>query len=72
MSNENLRVILHNMSRNPEDWKFDEFRARHKNGVTIWIGSGVFGYHVEKPEYQEISLIERFKLHQQIKKIRKD
>ncbi len=71
MTSDNLNIILHNMTRNPKDWKFDEFRACHKSGVTIWIGSGIFGYHVEKPEYQEIGIIERFKLHQQIKKFKK-
>jgi hypothetical protein len=35
--------------------------------VKIWIGNGVFGYHIEKPEYQEIGLIEKFKLHRQLK-----
>ena len=66
MRAENLYVILHNMERNPDDWRLDEFHAFHKGGVKIWIGNGVFGYHIEKPEYQELGLIERFKLHQQI------
>jgi hypothetical protein len=35
--------------------------------VKIWIGNGLFGYHLEKPEYQEIGFLEKFKLHQQIK-----
>ncbi|MBC8260158.1 MAG: hypothetical protein H8E38_14195 [SAR324 cluster bacterium] len=55
------------MSRNPEDWRLDEFHAKHKSGVQIWIGNGVFGFHIEKPEYQELNLIEKFRLLQQIK-----
>ncbi len=54
------------MARNPGDWRLDEFHAFHKSCVKIWIVNGVFGYHIEKPEYQELGLIERFKLHQQI------
>ena len=55
------------MDRNPDDWRLDGFHAHHKSGVKIWIGTGVFGYHIEKPEYQEIGLIEKFKLHRQLK-----
>ena len=67
MRADNLNVILHNMARNPDDWRLDEFHAHHKSEVKIWIGNGVFGYHIEKPEYQEIGLIEKFKLHRQLK-----
>ena len=67
MRADNLNVILHNMTRNPNDWRLDVFHAHHKSGVKIWIGNGVFGYHIEKPEYQEIGLIEKFKLHRQLK-----
>ena len=67
MRADNLNVILHNMARNPYDWRLDEFHAHHKSGVKIWIGNGVFSYHIEKPEYQEIGLIEKFKLHRQLK-----
>ena len=67
MRADNINVILHNMARNPGDWKLDKFRAQHKSGVKIWIGNSFFGYHIEKPEYQELGLIEKFKLHQQLK-----
>ena len=67
MRADNLNVILHNMARNPYDWRLDEFHAHHKSGVKIWIGNGVYSYHIEKPEYQEIGLIEKFKLHRQLK-----
>ena len=67
MRADNLNVILHNMARNPDDWRLDEFHAHHKNGVKIWIGNGVFGYHFEKPEYQENGLIEKYKLQRQLK-----
>ena len=67
MRADNLNVILHNMSRNPADWKINKFHAQHKSGVRIWIGNGLYSYHIEKPEYQELGLIERFKLHKQIK-----
>ena len=67
MRADNLNVILNNMARNPDDWRLDEFHAHHKSGVKIWIGNGVFSYHIEKPEYQEIGLIEKFKLHRQLK-----
>ena len=67
MRADNLNVILLNMARNPDDWRLDEFHAHHKSGVKIWIGNGVFSYHIEKPEYQEIGLIEKFKLQRQLK-----
>ena len=67
MRAENLNVVLHNMARKPNDWRLDEFHAHHKSGMKIWIGNGVFGYHIEKPEYQEIGLIEKFKLLRQLK-----
>ena len=67
MRADNLNVILHNMSRNPADWKLDKYHAVHKNGVKIWIGNCLFSYHIEKPEYQELGLIERFRLNKQIK-----
>ena len=67
MRADNLNVILLNMARNPDDWRLDEFHAHHKSGVKIWIGNGVYSYHIEKPEYQEIGLIEKFKLHRQLK-----
>jgi hypothetical protein len=67
MKADNLNVILHNMARKPDDWRLDDFHALHKSGVKIWIGNGLFGYHLEKPEYQEIGFLEKFKLHQQIK-----
>ena len=67
MRADNLNVILLNMARNPDDWRLDEFHAHHKSGVNIWIFNGVFSYHIEKPEYQEIGLIEKFKLHRQLK-----
>ena len=70
MKADNLNVILHNMARNPDDWRLDDFHALHKSGVKIWIGNGLFGYHLEKPENQEIGFIEKFKLHQQIKILR--
>ena len=67
MRADNLNVILLNMARNPDDWRLDEFHAHHKSGVKIWIGNGVFSYHIAKPKYQEIGLIEKFKLHRQLK-----
>ena len=67
MRADNLNVILHNMARNPDDWRIDKFHAHHKSGVKIWIGNGVYSYHIEKPKYQEIGLIEKFKLHRQLK-----
>ena len=67
MKADNLKVILHNMARNPNDWRLDDFHALHKSGVKIWIGNGLWGYHLEKPEYQEIGFFEKLKLHQQIK-----
>ena len=67
MRADNFNVILHNMSRNPADWKLDKYHALHKRGVKIWIGNGLYSYHIEKPEYQELGLIERFRLHIQIK-----
>ena len=67
MRADNLNVILHNMSRNPSDGKRNKYHALHKSGVKIWIGNGLYSFHIEKPEYQELGLIERFRLHKQIK-----
>ena len=72
MKADNLNVILHNMARNPDDWRLDDFHAQHKSGVKIWIGNGLFGYHLEKPEYQEIGFIEKINLHKQIKLLQKN
>ncbi|MDP7157674.1 MAG: hypothetical protein QGF03_11090 [SAR324 cluster bacterium] len=70
MQRDNLDVILHNMERKPEDWHVDNFRARHMGGVSIWLGGGILGYHIEKPEYQELGLRGRFRLHKHIKTLR--
>ncbi len=70
MGQDNLDVILHNMERNPEDWHLDDFRARHRGGVSIWLGGGILGYHIEKPQYQEFGLRDRFRLHKHIKALR--
>ena len=67
MRADNLNVVLHNMSRNPADCKLDKYHALHKSVVKIWIGKGLYSYHIEKPEYQEFGLIERFRQHKQIK-----
>lgn len=69
---DNIKVILHNMSRNPDHWRISEFHAIHKSGVKIWIGNGLFGYHLEKPEYQEIGFFEKLKLHHQLKILNKN
>ena len=69
MRADNINVILHNMARNPDDWRLDQFHALHKSGVKIWIGNSFFGYHIEKPQFQELSLIEKFKLHRQLKQL---
>ena len=69
MRADNLNVILLNMAGNPDDWRLDEFHAYHKSGVKIWSGNGVYSYHIEKPEYQEIGLIEKFKLLRQLKRL---
>ena len=70
MRRDNLDVVLNNMERNPEGWHLDEFRARHVGGVSIWLGGGILGYHIEKPEYQELGLRDRFRLHKVIKTLR--
>ena len=67
MRADNINVILHNMSSNPEDWRLDNFHAIHRNGLKIWIGNGLVGYHIEKPKYQELSWYEKFKIQKQIK-----
>ena len=68
---DNIKVILHNMSRNPDHWRINDFHAIHKSGVKIWIGNGLLGYHLEKPQYQEIGFFEKLKLHQQLKILNK-
>ena len=49
----------------------DEFWARHKSGVSLWIGGGLLGYHIEKPEYHEYGLHDRIKIHKAVKELRK-
>ncbi|MGA1598517.1 MAG: hypothetical protein ACO4AU_05650 [bacterium] len=63
----NLDVIINSLERKPDEWRVDEFWARHQSGVTLWIGNGFLGYHVEKPEYQEFGLLERIRLHKAVK-----
>jgi len=71
MRADNLNVILHNMACKPEDWKLDDFHATHRSGLKIWIGNGLIGYHIKKPKYQELSWIEKYKLHRGIKLLTK-
>lgn len=59
------------MAHTPEEWSLDEFRAKHKSGLSIWTGNGVFGYHIEKPEYHDLDLFARFKLHSALKTMKK-
>ncbi len=63
----NLNIILHNMECNSDDWMIDTFHAKHRSGVRIWIGNGLLGYHIEKPKYQELGWIDKYKLHKRLK-----
>ena len=60
------------MECNSEDWKIDNYHAIHRSGVKIWIGNGILGYHIEKPTYQDLGWIDKFKLHKQIKNLKKN
>ena len=64
-----FNVILHSLEKQPEAWEVDRLWAKHENGLTIWIGSGVLNCRIEKPFYQELSVWERFKLYRTIKKL---
>jgi hypothetical protein len=64
---ERIDVLVQDMARNPHQWRMDSFRLMHRNGVKIWIGNGLFGYHVEKPHYYEPNLREKWRLHKAIK-----
>ncbi len=66
----NLDVIINSMNNKPQEWRMDEYWARHQSGVALWIGSGVFGYHVEKPEYQEFGWTEKFRLHKAVQALK--
>ena len=55
------------MEYNSKDWRIDNFHAIHRSGLKIWIGNGLLGYHIEKPKYQELGWIEKYKLHRQLK-----
>ena len=55
------------MDCKPEEWRIDNFHAIHKSGLKIWIGNGLLGYHIEKPTYQELGFIEKYKLHSKLK-----
>ena len=70
LKDEKLDVILNNMQRNPNHWRIDQFRAIHRSGVRIWIGNGLWGYHIEAPNYYEPSLRERLKLRRLLKQLK--
>tara|TARA_B100000700_G_C14992817_1_gene832184 strand:- start:1168 stop:1428 length:261 start_codon:yes stop_codon:yes gene_type:complete len=69
MRAKNLNVILHNMECKSEEWTIDNFHAKHRSGLKIWIGNGFLGYHIEKPKYQELGLIEKYKLHKKLQNL---
>lgn len=63
---EELNVILVMMKKDPESWSVDRFWAKHKNGIAVWIGSGFFNCHIQKPNYLELGLFNRIKLYRAI------
>ncbi len=65
-----IDVVLNNMTRKPEEWRVDRYRARHRSGVSIWIGNGLINYHVEPPHAQELSWRERLKLRKALEILR--
>lgn len=69
---EGFKIIIHSLNSEYARWSMDECWAKHASGLTIWIGSGFLNCRVEKPDYQELSILERFKLYRAIKKIQKD
>ena len=36
---DSIDVILNNMRRKPEEWWMDRYHAKHRSGVSIWIGA---------------------------------
>lgn len=67
---ERLDVIINDMDRNPQHWHLDQFRATHRNGMRIWIGNGLFGFHVEKPNYYEPTFREKLQLRKALQRLR--
>tara|TARA_B100000700_G_C14594218_1_gene646060 strand:- start:383 stop:637 length:255 start_codon:yes stop_codon:yes gene_type:complete len=70
MRSNNLNIILHNMDCNSKDWTIDNFHAIHRSGLKIWIGNGILGYHIEKPINQDLSFIDKYKLHKKLKNLK--
>ncbi len=58
------------MDCNSKDWTIDNFHAIHRSGLKIWIGNGILGYHIEKPINQDLSFIDKYKLHKKLKNLK--
>ncbi|MEK9836071.1 MAG: hypothetical protein VW777_11135 [Deltaproteobacteria bacterium] len=69
---DSIDVILNNMRRKPEEWWMDRYHAKHRSGVSIWIGNGITNYHVQEPHYQAISWSNRLKLRKALKKLKEE
>ena len=65
-----LHVMLWMMKKDPESWSVDQFWAKHKSGVAVWIGNGLLSCHIEKPTYLELSFFNRIKLYRAIGQLR--
>ena len=50
----------------------DRYHAKHRSGVSIWIGNGITNYHVQEPNYQAISWSNRLKLRKALKKLEEE
>ena len=66
------KVILNEIQRNPRAWEVDQFWAKHRSGTCIWMGNGVMGCHIERPEYQEFGFFDRRKIYQTLRALQKE
>ena len=66
-----IDVIINYIKRKPEEWHLDEFYLKHKSGLKIWIGNGFTNYHITKPNYQELTWTEKFRLRKAINSFNK-
>lgn len=62
-----VNVIVHSLHKEPHRWEINKLWAKHDNGLTIWVGSGFFNCRIEKPNYQELGLLNRWTLYRAIR-----
>lgn len=49
--------LFNELTKDHKAWKFDRYRARHKSGISYWIGNGIFFFNVEDGETPTLGFI---------------